>query len=395
MKSERRTAQRLALLAFLLLGIWVVPAPLSNAASEAPIQHIVIIVRENHTFDNYFGTFPGANGLQNAPWSTIPHHIEGPIKDLCHSWGCAHLAYNNGKNDGFFQAGGSGQTFGYYDQRDIPYYWSLAKQYTLFDNYFSSIMGPSLPNYVYLVAGQSGGLTDNTHVLFNFPPIMNELDSSGISWRYYAGYGTMYTGWNPLPGFPDYYAKDWAKHVQVSDAFLAELGHGILAQVTWIMPTSDENSEHPPYSIQSGQAWVKSVITGIQSSKFWPSTAILLTWDDYGGWYDHVVPPQVDNYGYGFRVPLILVSPYAKQGHIDHSAADHTSLLRFIETTFRLGSLTDRDAHAYGLWGAFTFPDLHSPKKPHTLEAASTLELTVPVLKLGTAFASFRSAVST
>ncbi len=392
---RRLVSLRCAVLAFFLLGIWVVPAPLSNAASQTPIQHIVIIVRENHTFDNYFGTFPGANGLQNAPYLVIPHHIEGPIKDLCHSWGCAHLAYDNGRMDGFFQAAGSGQTFGYYDQRDIPYYWSLAKQYTLFDNYFSSIMGPSLPNYVYLVAGQSGGLIDNTHLLFNFRPIMDELDSSGISWRYYAGYGTMYTGWNPLPGFPDYYAKDWAKHVQVSDAFLAELGHGILAQVTWIMPTSDENSEHPPYSIQSGEAWVKSVITGIQSSKFWPSTAILLTWDDYGGWYDHIVPPQVDKYGYGFRVPLILVSPYAKQGYIDHTAADHTSLLKFIETNFHLESLTDRDVHAYGLRGAFTFPDLHSPRKPHTLEAASTLELTVPVLKLGTAFVSFRSAVPT
>jgi len=141
----------------------------------------VIIVRENHSFDNYFGTFPGANGLQKAPPSVHPFHVQGRIIDLCHDWSCAHAAYDTGKMDNFQSAESSTQTFGCYDQRDIPYYWALAKNYTLFDNYFTSVMSLSLPNYVYLLAAQSGGLVDNTHVAFHFKPIMEELDSSHVS----------------------------------------------------------------------------------------------------------------------------------------------------------------------------------------------------------------------
>ncbi|HLQ21130.1 MAG TPA: alkaline phosphatase family protein [Nitrososphaerales archaeon] len=315
----------------------------------------MMIVRENHSFDNYFGTFLGANGLQKAPPSVHPFHVQGRITDLCHDWSCAHAAYDTGKMDNFQSAESSTQTFGYYDQRDIPYYWALAKNYTLFDNYFTSVMGPSLPNYVYLVAAQSGGLVDNTHVAFHFKPIMEELDSSHVSWMYYAGYGAAYTGWNPLPGFPQYTQRGWSSNIRQSDLFQTDLKKGNLAQVTWIMPTSDETSEHPPYNLTAGEAWVGSVIKAIQASEFWASTAIFLTWDDYGGWYDHVAPPQVDKYGYGFRVPLILISSYAKRGYIDHVAADHTSLLKLIETTFGLAPLSQRDAAADGLTSAFTF----------------------------------------
>ena len=349
-----------ALLSLFILGILVSPLPASAATNSEPlIEHVVIIVRENHTFDNYFGTFPGANGLQSAPPSVHPFHIQGPITDLCHSWSCAHDAYDGGKMDNFQAAERSVQTFGYYDQRDIPYYWSLAKNYALFDNYFTSVMGPSLPNYVYLVAAQSGGLVDNTHVSFGFKPIMSELDSSQVSWTYYAGYPMIYTGWNPLPGFADYRQKGWSSHIRPSDLFLADLKKGNLAQVTWIMPTSDETSEHPPYDLASGETWVKSVVSAIQASQFWPSTAIFLTWDDYGGWYDHVPPRQVDNYGYGFRVPLILVSPYAKHGYIEHTETDHTSLLKFIETNFGLASIAQRDANAGTVSGAFVRPHYH------------------------------------
>jgi phospholipase C len=260
-----------------------------------------------------------------------------------------------GRMDNFQSAERSTQTFGYYDQRDIPYYWALAKNYTLFDNYFSSVMGPSLPNYVYLAAAQSGGLIDNTHIALNFKPIVAELDSSHISWMYYAGYGAMYTGWNPLPGFVQYVQSGWSNNIRQSDLFSADLKKGNLAQVTWIMPTSEETSEHPPYSLTSGEAWVESVIKAIQASEFWASTAIFLTWDDYGGWYDHVRPPQVDKYGYGFRVPLLLISPYARRGYIDHTTADHTSLLKFIETSFQLAPLSQRDAASESLTGAFTF----------------------------------------
>src|ERR1017187_4302616 len=150
----------LPLLALLILpfGAFGVGAVPTNGQSK--IQHVIIIMQENHTFDNFFGTFPGVNGIQNDPPSVHPFHITTRItSDLCHSWSCAHVSYDNGKMDGFLKAARTNQTFGYYNGSDIPYYWALARNYTLFDNYFSSVLGPSLPNHVYLVAGQDGGVT--------------------------------------------------------------------------------------------------------------------------------------------------------------------------------------------------------------------------------------------
>jgi phospholipase C len=264
--------------------------------------------------------------------------------------------------DNFLAAEGSKQTFGYYDQRDIPYYWSLAKQYTLFDNYFTSVMGPSLPNHLYLVAGQSGNRTTNLpYPTLHARSIIDELEQSRISWGYYA------PGWlnneNGLPLFASI-GKNGTRlnHILNQGAFFDDLRNSRLPQVSWIMP-DDDLSEHPPYDISRGEEWVKSVIKAVQSSSYWSSTAIFLTWDDYGGWYDHVAPPQVDQYGYGFRVPLLLISPAARHGYIDHSVSDHTSILRFVETIFNLSPLTSRDAHAYNLWNAFV-PDSTLPRPP-------------------------------
>ncbi len=320
-------------------------------------------MQENHTFDNYFGTFPGANGIQNDPPTVQPFHIAGPITDLCHSWSCSRRAWNNGTMDGFLGAESSKQTFGYYDQRDIPYYWSLAKQYTLFDDYFTSVMGPSLPNHLYLVAGQSGNRTTNLpHPVMYAKSIIDELEKSHISWGYYA------PGWlnneNGLPLFASIMSNQTRlNHIKWSTDFILDVKNSKLPQVSWVMPT-DEESEHPPYSLTRGEKWVESIIGAVQSSPYWSSTAIFLTWDDYGGWYDHVAPPQVDQFGYGFRVPLLVISPFARHGYIDHKPSDHTSILRFVETTFGLAPLTKRDAQAYDLSDAFTLGS--SPHLPHT-----------------------------
>jgi phospholipase C len=339
----------------LICTLLALPTPLSYSVDTSPqIQHIIIMIQENHTFDNYFGTYPGANGLGNAPPSVRPFHLIGRIKDLCHSWECAHKAFDQGKMDGFQKAEGSNQTFGYYDSRDIPYYWSLAKNYTLFDNYFTSVLAASFPNHLYLIAGRSGGITGRwpTGVL-NFPTIFDQLDHHHVQWRYYAGGYPYVNGWNPLPAFNNYTHNHWARNMGDSSRIFTDLKERTLAAVTYVLPATDDSSEHAPYALGTGQDWVKSVISSVQSSSYWSSTAILLTWDDYGGWYDHVAPPQVDGYGYGFRDPLIVVSPFAKHGYIDHTLADHTSILKFVETVFNLRSLDARDKFAYDLMNSF------------------------------------------
>ncbi|MDA4117813.1 MAG: alkaline phosphatase family protein [Thaumarchaeota archaeon] len=333
------------------------PAAQQSSALDSvgtnPIQHVVIIMQENHTFDNYFGTFPGANGIRNDPSLVHPYHITGPVVDLCHSTSCAHSAYDKGKMDNFLQAEHSNETFGYYNQQDIPYYWSLAQNYTLFDNYYTSAMGPSLPNHLYLVAGQDGGVADGVSPQspnMNIGSIVDKLSAGHVSWAYYSPY---YVGNENALGLVSSVANNQSRMAdfKYESQFIGDVQGGNLPGVSYVMANDGQN-EHPPYDLGAGQAWVRSLIDAIQGSQYWSSTAIFLTWDDYGGWYDHVAPPQVDKHGLGFRVPLLLISPYAKHGYIDHTLSDHTSLMKFVERTFNLGSLTQRDAGASDLLGA-------------------------------------------
>ncbi len=325
-------------------------------------------MQENHSFDNYFGTYPGANGL--GPYIALPKlrgssdlvkpfHINGTTvaHDLCHAWECGHEAYDNGKMDGFVYASGSNLTLGYFDHHEIPYYWDYASRFVLLDNFYSSLMGPSLPNHLYLIAGQSGGLVRRVlNASFTFKTIFDELDQNHITWKYYAGSHYQLSGWNPLPGFDSFKNNpSMVKNLAEPSQFYADLATKTLADVTWIMPSSDRESEHPPYDITLGERNVVSLINAVMTSKYWNSTAIFLTWDEAGGWHDHVPPPQIDQYGYGFRVPCLIISPFAKQGYINHTQGDFTSLLKFIETVYSFPALTDRDASANNLVEAFDF----------------------------------------
>jgi len=351
---------RLLYIAPLLLLLLAPDAQISLAAAAtsvatSPIQHVVVIFQENHSFDNYFGTFPGANGIQNDPPTVHPYHITGSITDLCHSTICAHIAYDNGKMDGFPQAEGSKQTFGYYNKKDIPYYWGLARNYTLFDNYFTSAMGPSLPNHLYLVAGQDAGVPDSVSqgpAQMNIGSIVNELSAAKDTWGYYSPY-TM--GNENALGLVSSVIDNatMVQNLKGSDQFIGDLQSGKMPAVSYITANDGQN-EHPPYDIATGVAWVQSIISAIQASPYWGSTVIFLTWDDYGGWYDHVIPPQVDKHGLGFRVPLLMVSPFAKHGYIDHTVSDHTSLMKFIERVFGLAPVTQRDAMTSDLMEALS-----------------------------------------
>ncbi|HUY15686.1 MAG TPA: alkaline phosphatase family protein [Terriglobia bacterium] len=383
----------------------------SSPAPSAPdgikkINHIIWIIQENRSFDNYFGTFPGADGippdtcLPKMPGSRAciaPFHMpEGaPPCDLGHSWQTAHAGWDNGKMDGFVWAHGTTYTMGYYDQRDIPNYWTYAQRFTLDDRFFSSLNGPSFPNHVYTVAAQSGGVVVNVWTLkqleevvddpegFNFASMVDLFAKSDISWKYYEetpprppghiNLGILqglnqtfpnpkkFSIWNPLPGFPQIRNNPalMARLVSLNQYFTDVASHA-LPQVSWIIPAF-QDSEHPPAPPARGMWYVTGVLNALMKSSYWKDSVVFLTWDDYGGFYDHVPPPQVDAFGYGPRVPLIIISPYAKPGYITHQVGDFTSMLKFIEERYSLPHLTARDHHASDLSDAFNFSQSPNP----------------------------------
>ena len=307
-------------------------------------------MQENHSFDNYFGWYPGAEGLRSAP-STVAVKLfraSNNSFDPCHTVNCMASYYDGGKMDGF-------PYYGYFAASDISYYWHLASQGVLFDNYFSDFRGPTLPNHFFLILGQTptsqnfDNFSINTRV--TSASIFDELSAAHISWTYYAGPGQGFDNYNPVP----YLASYWANYdlwnrccLKGSDKFLSDLARGNLADVTWIMPEQDQLSDHPPYNLKTGQDYVQSLVSSLQQSEFWNSSVIFLTWDESGGFYDHVAPSS----GYGFRVPLLVLSPHVRQGYIDHAFSSHSSILAFIESVFGLSCIA-RDCQAENLLELF------------------------------------------
>jgi len=342
---------------------WREEAP--PARRSGRIDHILFLIQENHSFDNYFGTYPGADGLPPglkvplAPGSTettAPFHFTFELQhDIPHSWQACHEAMSRGNMDGFVAAEHTLDTLGYYDRSDLPNYWAYADSFTLADHLFSSLAGPSLPNHLYTIAAQSGGLTTNLSAPpkagFNFPTMAGLLAQSRISWKYYDGrpQPRNFYLWNPLPGFRDFMrSPELMSHLVRSIEYFLDLRRGALPQVAWIVPNEPE-SEHPPGNLQLGMWYVTACVNALMKSPYWRNTLLVIAWDDYGGFYDHVPPPQVDRYGYGPRVPALIISPYARRGHIDHTQYDFTSVLRFIEERFNLPPLTARDRSANSL----------------------------------------------
>jgi len=225
-------------------------------------------------------------------------------------------------------------------------------------------MGPSLPNHVYLISGQSQGITnDNADISFSFPTIMDELDAAHVSWVYYAGYPDFTTGWNALPSSSTYLkAHPYFSGLEEPDLLPIDISKPNFPSVAWIMPENESMSEHPPYNITAGELSVVKEVNEIMKSQYWSSSAIVLTWDDYGGWYDNASPPQVDQYGFGFRVPALIISPYARQGFVDNTVTEFASTLKLVETVFHLPSLGTRDLKADDLLEAFNFNQ--SPRAP-------------------------------
>ncbi|MCW3842514.1 alkaline phosphatase family protein [Micromonospora yasonensis] len=397
----RRRAGRLVARALLIAGLLALadPAAVAHAAPRAvpgpspttPIDHFVFLMQENHTFDNYFGTRPGVDGIPAGTCMPVrrgqaepcvrPFHLgELGSLDLDHSAEAFRVQYHDGRMDGFVEGvstqGKNGKlAMAYYDDRDLPYYWNIADEYVLFDRFFSSANSGSIRNHMYRVTGSPGATGPAESIppggWGDIPTIFDRLEAAGISWKFYVeNYDPTITYrsrtseedvdrgaqviWVPLLAYARYVddPRLFGKIVDL-DQYYEDAAKGQLPAVSFIAPAGD--SEHPPGSVRAGQTLVRTLLTQLMRSPNWNSSAFLWSYDDWGGWYDHVPPPQVDRYGYGFRVPALLVSPYARRGYVDSTTLDFTSALKFIEVNWRLKPLAERDGKASTFLDAFDF----------------------------------------
>jgi phospholipase C len=395
------------------------PAATGNAEGIHKIQHIVIIMQENRSFDTYFGTFPGADGFPvkngqiavcvpdpKTKQCVIPYHNPaeqnqgGP-----HGQSNASADIDGGKMDGFIaqqeqgkrdctdpnapacSLSGQPDVMGYHDAREIPNYWAYASDFVLQDHMFEPNASWSLPAHLFMVSGWSAKCKSSdpmscTNALQSPVQLISPLSQKAIqpqiipdyawtdltyllytqhvSWAYYVDQGyqpdcaddsqqscvplpqkvSVPEIWNPLPWFVTVQNDKQLGNIQAIDKFYTAAKKGTLPAVTWIVPNS-KDSEHPPAQVNNGQTYVTGLINTIMQGPDWSSTAIFLAWDDWGGFYDHVVPPIVDENGYGLRVPGIVISPYARKGYIDHQTLSFDAYLKFIEDDFLGGQRLD------------------------------------------------------
>ncbi len=358
-------------------------------APTTPVRHFIVLLQENHTFDNYFGTYPGADGIPrgvcmpinpaNGPRPCVrPFHIGNrSIVDLDHSVWSARRDLGRGRMDGFVSAQrllsvNPRQAMGYYNGSDLPFYWNMADRYVLFDHFFSSALGGSFINHVYWTAAGLGNAADSVpHGGLKITTIFDRLQQAGVSWKFYVQnydrsitYRTLrrlknpnrasQAVWDPLLDIPRFLDKPALRsHIVDLSRYYRDLRDGTLPDVAYVAPSGA--SEHPPGSLATGQRFVRGLVNALMASDEWNSAAFMMAYDDWGGWYDHVRPPRRDARGDGFRVPAMLLSPYARERVIIHTPLDFTSMLKFIEQNWRIRPLTRLDASAGSLMGAFDF----------------------------------------
>ena len=367
----------------------------TNPVGLEKIQHIVFIIKENRTFDNYFGTFPGANGATSGKISTgqviqLGHAPDKLPRDIDHSFNAAVKAINGGAMDQFDLITGGNKNGDYlaytqYTEADIPNYFAYARTFVLADAFFSSLTGPSFPNHLYTVGAQSGGainnpanssgnwgcdapsnstvqVMDNLGVIttqypcFDFQTLADLLEARGISWKYYApGQGQSGYIWSALNAISHIRLTAlWNMRVVPTEQFIQDATNGQLPAVSWVV-VGGALSEHPPSSVCAGENWTVQQLNALMQGPNWNSTAVFLTWDDFGGFYDHVPPPVADRLGVGPRVPLMIISPWVKRGYIDHNVLEFSSVLKFIEERFGLPRLTERDTLSGDMLDSFDF----------------------------------------
>ena len=382
----------------------------STATGIHKIQHVVVIMQENRSFDSYFGTYPGADGIpmQNGVPTVC---VDDPRTGQCvkpyhdpkdingggpHDEAAAAADLNSGKMDGFLVEAEKGKkgcvdptnpnctnakipdVMGYHDAREIPNYWAYAKNFVLQDHMFEPNSSWSLPSHLFMVSAWSAQYAKQSdpasciNALNGASRVQNVknndyawtdltylLYKNKVSWGYYLDQGSepdcaddqmtckqhpqkvKVPGiWNPLPQFDTVKNDGQLANIQDIANFSTAAKQGKLPAVSWVVPNG-KDSEHPPALVSTGQSYVTGLINSIMQGPDWNSTAIFLSWDDWGGFYDHLVPPHVDENGYGLRVPGLVISPYAKQGSIDHQTLSFDAYLKFIEDDFLGGSRID------------------------------------------------------
>ena len=323
------------------------------------IDHVAIIAKENHTFDNYFGTFPGANG------ATLPRASDPPPHDQPHS----HAAWLNRARDAVQLQ---------YQEADIPEYFAFARQFTLCDNYFTEVASQSEPNHLMLIAADSPVIDDTSPTRtfqpkppFNLPSLPASLAQAGLTWGSYGATDNYFNEITALKGSP---------HIVAAAQFDADVASGRLPNVSWLYAPGKpvELSEHPPASVKQGMQWTADRVAAIGQSKYWPTSVIFITWDDWGGWYDHVPPPLKDTwkgggpahgpsytgtqFSYGPRVGCLVLSPFSKRG-ISKVFHSHVSVVSFCQKIFGLPAINARAAASDDMSDCFDFaqPPLPPP----------------------------------
>ena len=391
------------------------------SSPSSPIKHVVIIVQENRTFNDFFATYPGADGTTTgnakAEPNCSPPIQQGTIpltkvnlvvhKDLDHKYSGYQTARDNGQMDGFDAVlGGAGPEctypYQYTDPKQIQPYWDMAEQYALAEHMFTTQGSDSFTAHQDLIRG--GTVVDTKEGMIDFPtcgncwwgcdappgtythlvtqhnmylkteqgpfPCSNKfatkyrtladlLDAQSVSWKYYLPpsnkiFGKLLSAFDVIA--PVRYGSEWTTNIVTPEtAIFSDISNNSLPAVSWVIPDEPE-SDHPGTSTDTGPSWVSSVVNAIgQSPTYWKSTAIIIVWDDWGGFYDNA-PPKVMNYGgLGFRVPAIIVSPYAKAGYISQTQYEFGSILKYIEQNWHLGTLSTSDARANSIIDSFDY----------------------------------------
>jgi len=340
-------------LAFLLVSSNLFPLSRGAAGTRTPISHVVFVMMENHSFDNFFGTYPVANGVNNSQIETpanllnlpnAPSLVEVPsgnssTENPNEGFDTYHFDWDNGKMDRFAQSSGA-QSMTYFTSAQLAIEWDWAEEYSMGDMYFSSVLSDTNPNRLMSLAGQTPVSAD-----YGPPPylsvnqtIMYQLSNSGVSWGYYISDPSA--DWFPLNYFSG--INEYSQNIQSWTSFFSSLQNGTLPSVSWVMPVGGGEthvSQHPSENVTEGELWLSNVVDSVMQSPYWNSTAIFITYDEGGGYYDQVPPPSVDGTQLGFRVPFLVISPYAKEGYVSSTVLNHGSILAFIEYNWELPAL--------------------------------------------------------
>jgi len=388
-----------------------------QSALQHHIKHIVIVIQENRSVDNLFNGFPGADTVRTGmsrrgPVELRPVDLDYPA-DVDHQHRAFQQAYDGGRMDGWesvFTTPRQDSTFpyAYVPENEVEPYWNMAERFTFADRTFESNSGPSFPAHLYLISGQGQFVASNPNHLetthfawgcdsppdarvsligptgdevpgpwpcFDFETLADVALGNGVTWRYYApGLDSLGSIWSAYDAVRHIrFGPLWGNVVSPETRVLEDAKIGNLPAITWVVPSA-QNSDHAFPRLdtahdvgvagQYGPQWVASIVNAIGEGPLWNSTAIVVVWDDWGGWYDHVAPPQLDRMGLGFRVPMIVISPWAKRHYVSHVQHEFGSIVHFAEDAFDLPSLHTTDERADALRDCFDFAQQPGPFTP-------------------------------